>query len=291
MANLESESSYDRNEDPTTLSKLLACLIFIACFKHQSYYQFCEMVERVKYHHELARLFVLHLHNDQVNLVGVTFILTPKSIAEATGIPNVGEKWNKRQLVDREHYEPYIKAGFQRKISRVFPFRYLQDTYAPFMKLIIKYFSCEGRFSHLYAYQIRLLIYFTRVRMINLPYFICRNIEKMTTLVQRKPPHQQYNNIYHFALIKIVVLHQLSLLNVSWEDFISHEVPTGSLAPPPVFHEAGEPSHQQEVHEPQTTSVLVFVTYQKGTRILFAIAKRVLSPPRVEGVLFPSIEK
>ena len=36
----------------------------------------------------------------------------------------------------------------------------------------------------------------------------------------------------------------------------------------------------------------VFVTYQKGTRRLFAAAKRVLSPPRVEGVsLPPSSEK
>lgn len=111
----------------------------------------------------------------------------------------------------------------------------------------------------------------------------------MTTVVQRKPLHQQYNNIYHFALIKIVVLHQLSLLNVSWEDFISHEVFTGPQVPPSVFHEAGEPSHQQEVHETQTTSVPMFFTYQKGTRRLFAAAKRVLSPLGVEGVLFPSL--
>ena len=136
-------------EGPTTLIELLACPLIVACFKHQSCYQFCEMVERVKYHHELATLFVLHLHNGQVNLAGVTFTLTPETIAQATGIPNVGEQWNKGQLVDRDHYEPYIKVGFQRHVSRVFPFRYLQDTYAPLMKLIIKYFSCEGRFSRL----------------------------------------------------------------------------------------------------------------------------------------------
>lgn len=193
------------------------------------------MVETVKYHHELARLFVLHLHNGQVNLASVTFTLTPDTIAQATGIPNVGEQWNKGQLVDREHYEPYIKAGFQRHISIVFPFKYLQDTYGPLIKLIIKYFSCEGRFSRLYAYHIRLLMHFTRVRMMNIPYFICWNIDKMTTLVQRKPPHQQYNSIYHFALIKIVVLHQLNLLNVSWEDFISHEVFTSPKVPHQFF--------------------------------------------------------
>ena len=82
-------------EEPTTFTELLACPLAVTFFKHQSCYQFCETVERVKYHHELARLFVLHLHNGQVNFAGVSFTLTPKTIAEAIGIPNVGEQWNK----------------------------------------------------------------------------------------------------------------------------------------------------------------------------------------------------
>ena len=32
----------------------------------------------------------------------------------------------------------------------------------------------------------------------------------------------------------------------------------------------------------------VFFTYQRGTRRLFAVAKRVLSPPRVEGASLPT---
>jgi len=74
-------------------------------------------------------------------------------------------------------------------------------------------------------------------------------------------------------LIKIVLLHQLSLLNVSWDDFISHEVFTNPQVTPSVFQEAGGPSNQQEVHETQTTSVPVFITYQKGRRRLFAATK------------------
>ncbi len=142
----------------------------------------------VRAHHELARTFVLHLHGGHSILAGVTFTLTPETISLATGIPNVGEQWHKKQKVDRQHYEPYIKATFLRQLQRVFPFRYLKDEYAPPMKLIMKYFSCEGRFSHLYAYHIRLLMHFTRVRMMNIPYFICRNIERMNTFMQHKTP-------------------------------------------------------------------------------------------------------
>ena len=118
--------------------------------------------------------------------------MSPETIAQATRIPNVGEEWSKRQQLDRYYYEPYIKLGCVRHLTAVFPFRFLRDEYAPLMKLIIRYFSCEGRFSRLYAYHVRLLMHFTRVRMMNIPYFMFRNIERMVVLVQKKTPAQQH---------------------------------------------------------------------------------------------------
>jgi len=107
------------------------------------------MVEKVKLHHELARLFMTHLDNNEVKLARVTFNLSPTIISEATCIPNVGEKWNKGQYIDREYYEPYIKAKYHGKLKRVFPFKFLEDRFAPLMKIIVKYFTCEGRVSQL----------------------------------------------------------------------------------------------------------------------------------------------
>ena len=85
-----------------------------------------------------------------------------------------------------------------------------------------------------------------------------------------------------------MVVHQLGLQGISWEDFISRDFFTVPPVPPEFFNDAGEPSYQHEGHETQTTSVPVFVTYQRGTRGLFAAARRVLSPPWVEGVSLPS---
>ena len=153
------------------------------CFQRQSCLHYCEMIAQTQHHHELARLFVLHLLNDHVNIAGVDFTLSSETISEATGIPNIGEEWNKRQQLDKAYYEPYIRPGYLRQLNRVFPFHFLKDEYAPLMKLIICYFNCEGRFSRLYAYHIRLLMHFTRVRMMSIPYFMYRNIERMTTLV------------------------------------------------------------------------------------------------------------
>lgn len=165
------EDMLEKNRPP--LQNCSPALLPCFCFQHQSYYEFCQKVASVQFHHELARLFVLHLHGDQVVLAGVTFTLTPKFVSLGTGILNIGEPWHKKQKIDGQHYEQYIKTGFLRQIKRVFPFRYLKDEYSPLMKLIMKYFSCEGRFSCLYAYHIRLLMHFTRVRMMNIPYSFC----------------------------------------------------------------------------------------------------------------------
>jgi len=170
-------------EEPINLRELHASPLAMQCFEHQSCYEFCQKVVEVQFHDEMACLFVLHLHGHQAILASVTFTLTPETISLVACIPNIGEPWHKKQHIGRQHYEPYIKPNFLRKLKRVFPFRYVKDEYAPLMRLIMKYFSCEGRFSRLYAYHIRLLMHFTRVWMMNIPYFICQNIERMTTFI------------------------------------------------------------------------------------------------------------
>ena len=107
----------------------------------------------------------------------------------------------------------------------------------------------------------------------NIPYFMCRNIERMTILVQKKTPEQQHNSIYHYALIKIIVVHQLGLQGIAWEDFISRDFFIASQPPLETVHDAGEPSHQFEGPKIEPISVPVFVTYHRSTRALFAAAQ------------------
>ena len=73
----------------------------------------------------------------------------------------------------------------------------------------------------------------------------------------------------------------MGLQGIAWVDFISCDF----FSTPPVVseaeHEVGGPSHQFECHEAATMSV--YISYQRGNKLLFAAAKRVLSPPGVEG--------
>ena len=135
-------------------------------------------------------MFVLHLHDIHVTLARVNFTLTLETISHAIEIPNIGEEWHKRQQLDRSYYEPYIRPSHLKQLRRVFPFQFLKESYASLMRLIIRYFCCEGRFSRLYAYHLRLLMHFTRVRFMKIPYFMYQNIKWMTTLVRKKALEQ-----------------------------------------------------------------------------------------------------
>ena len=82
--------------------------MIITCFQNVGCFQFCERVQQVKTHLELTRLFILNPHNKQSSFVGVTFELSSDTFANATGIPDVGEKWFKRENLDISCYEPFL---------------------------------------------------------------------------------------------------------------------------------------------------------------------------------------
>ena len=82
----------NRFEAPNT-RELMASPLTVSCFKQVGCYEFCEKVQQVQIHPKLTRLFIINLHEKQVNLAGVTFELSSDSISNATCIPSVGEKW------------------------------------------------------------------------------------------------------------------------------------------------------------------------------------------------------
>lgn len=84
------------------------------------------------------------------------------------------------------YYEPYLKPRYKDYNKSIFPFSHLLERYAPLMRIIMKYFTCEGRFSRLYYYHIRLLMHFNMVKMLHLPYYFYRSIDKISYIVQKR---------------------------------------------------------------------------------------------------------
>lgn len=96
--------------------------------------------------------------------------------------------------------------------------------FSPLMKIIMKYFTCEGRFSIIYGYHIILLTQFTRVKLLNISYYLYRSIENMPYKVQHRKSELQQKYLFHHSLIKIIVFYHLKQLKINWDTFIGEEV-------------------------------------------------------------------
>ena len=86
------------------------------------------------------------------------------------------------------------------------PFRYLLEKYAPLMKSVMRFFTCEGRFSRFYAYHIRLLMHFISQKPLNMCNYLPKSISKMLEKIQLKDKEHS-PSLFHHILIKTIVLY------------------------------------------------------------------------------------
>jgi hypothetical protein len=87
------------------------------------------------------------------------------------------------------------------------------------LKVIYRYFTCEGRFNMVYQYHIKLLMHFTRKEPLNIPFYLLINLGKMLDKVQDKSK-KLGTIVFHFDLIKMLVLEELKKTNSYWDAFL-----------------------------------------------------------------------
>jgi hypothetical protein len=55
------------------------------------------------------------------------------------------------------------------------------------LRVIQRYFTCEGRFNMIYQYHIRLLFHFIGKYLMNLPFYLFRSIKKIVDKSRLSP--------------------------------------------------------------------------------------------------------
>jgi hypothetical protein len=100
------------------------------------------------------------------------------------------------------------------------------------LKVIQRYFTCEGSFNMVYQYHIKLLLHFTGKEAINIPFYLFRSIGKMDDRVQAKSK-QVDTSVFHSVQIKILVMEELRKTNTNWESFLTSSQFQLNIAPTP----------------------------------------------------------
>jgi len=76
---------------------------------------------------------------------------------------------------------------------------------------------------------VRLLIHFTVVKALNLVYYLYKSLTKIAQKVQHRQSDYE-RSLFHHSLIKIIILHQLTENNITWETFIQTNALLSSIS-------------------------------------------------------------
>lgn len=176
------------------------------CFEDVHCLEFCKRVSKMGFHEQLTNWVATQLKGEIVVIAGVEFSFSVTSIWLATELPDNGEYWFKGISLDLGHYKPFLKTPYRETHTNLMPFRYLLQKYVPLMKTAMRFFTCEGIFSRLYAYHIRLLMHFTSQKPLNMCNYLSRSISKMSKKIQLKDKENS-PSLFHHNLIKTIVLY------------------------------------------------------------------------------------
>jgi hypothetical protein len=149
------------------------------------------------------------------------FDVSENSISFSIEIPNYGEKWFKAMSLNSSFSKEFLKPEYQEgNLSKGVPRSHMLELFDNMLRVIQRYFTCEGRFNMVYQYHIRLMLHFTGKVAMNLPFYLFRSIGKMSDRVQAKSK-QVDTSVFHSSLIKMLVIEELRKTNNDWETFLT----------------------------------------------------------------------
>jgi flagellar biosynthesis protein FlhB len=142
------------------------------------------------------------------------------TIVATTEIPNTGERWFKSITLNASFSKDFLKPDYQKdNFSKGVPRSHLVEGFDKMLKVILRYFTCEGIFNMIYQYHIRLLLHFIGKDLINIPFYLFRSMGKMVDRVQAKSKAMD-TSVFHSRLIRMLVMEELKKINLTWEQFI-----------------------------------------------------------------------
>jgi len=164
--------------------------------------------------------FALNFDGIKTKVGPLELAVTPDSIAAATEIPRQGEKWFKVQSVKLANCDDFLMTEHKgADLTDGVPKSWLEKHYQQFLKIIQRFFTCEGRYDTVRQYHFRLLLHFTGREMLDIPFYLHRSLGKMSDKIQ-KTPQTAEKHLFHFGLMKLLVLEELRKLGRDWNTFL-----------------------------------------------------------------------
>ena len=180
-------------------------------FKKEGCWRFCEKLQGG--HNQVTKEFSINFTGSNTKVGFLNLPISPEIISLVTKIPRGEERWFKNFRFEMEPCKIFLKPEFvDTDLTKAVPRGYVKDTYDNLLSNIQRYFTYEGRYHKVYSYHFKLLLHFTGIISLDLPFFLFRSLAKMTDKVQMKTQACE-TSLFHHGLVKLIVLHELQRVN------------------------------------------------------------------------------
>jgi hypothetical protein len=168
------------------------------------------------YDERVSMEFALNFDGHEVEIGKMLMLVTEQTIAKACRLVVGGERWWKKEHVVTEFVNQFLLPEKQNPDwRRGIPRSWVRPEWHTALVVIHRYITCEGRFSLIYIYHIRILMHLNGDYPLNLPYFLLKSLTKMSKKVQSISTNAK-GSLFHQVLIKTLVMSALNELQKPW---------------------------------------------------------------------------
>jgi hypothetical protein len=170
---------------------------------------------------EVALEFAHSFDGERATVGNLTIRISEDIIAHVTGLPQIGERYFKTKHFKDKSWASFISRSRVAAVNwkKGIPRSWLIHPWDELAYLIQKFITCEGRFSIIYLYHIKLLQHLKGDCEINMPYFLLQSLSKMAKAVQKQGRNTE-KSLYHCGFIKMIIIYELQKQNLTWQQFI-----------------------------------------------------------------------
>jgi hypothetical protein len=167
---------------------------------------------------EVALEFSHSFDGERATVGNITIRISEDSIAHVIGLPQIGERYFKTKHFKDKSWAPFISSLRVAAINwkKGIPRSWLIYPWDELAYLIHKFITCEGRFSIIYLYHIKLLQHLKGDCEINMPYFLLQILSKMAKVVQKQGKNTE-KSLYHYGFIKMIIIYELQKKILTWQ--------------------------------------------------------------------------
>jgi hypothetical protein len=165
----------------------------------------------------VAQQFTLTFDGCRAKVGDVQLEINEEFISSATGLPITGQRWFKNSKAEEV---PWPLMFVSRKVTsceRGMPISMLKPRWHDLFIIVKQFVTCEGRYGLVFLYHLHLLMNFMGYPL-NMPFYFQRSLYKMSKRFKREKAD---SSLFHHGLIRLIIVHYLSLHGDSWRDFIA----------------------------------------------------------------------